>query len=175
MRCPGPDPGLSASTTDHRVQTRPARTRWTQLEQTQDLSRINDPHQPSSTGATHILERAPRRRGTLPPHPTAGTALKAGTDDERGPGTAPPPIRRPDPIHPQTQPTPYQCVGFRRPAHDPGELQIEPLLVVADQRPEHGVDCLGTERRPRAHPAGHRGITTSNVITLNGTDLCLLM
>lgn len=72
---------------------------------------------------------------------------------------------RPGPVHHQSQPpTHHPYPGFRRLAHDPGELQLQPLLVLADQRPELRVDCPGTERRPRVHPTGHRGITTCHLL-----------
>jgi hypothetical protein len=112
-------------------------------------------------------QRSPRRGGRrggrrcpLPPPPAA--EHRAGTTGSRthrqrttATVTWPPRDirRRPDPA-----PRPHSALG--RFTHDPGELRVQPLLVLADQRPELRVDCPGPERRPRVHPADHRGLTT---------------
>ena len=61
-------------------------------------------------------------------------------------------------MHQQHRTPPRRDGGFRGLADDPGELLIQPPLVVADQRPELRVDCLGTEHRTGVVTVQHRDL-----------------
>jgi hypothetical protein len=56
-------------------------------------------------------------------------------------------------------PSAKTCGDFRGRADDRFELRAQPLLVLADQRPELGVNCPGTEHRAGVTTAQHRHIT----------------
>ena len=75
------------------------------------------------------------RRRTLPPPAATDPDRSARSTPHRpcigAPCTVWPPL-----VHRQPRPPPHPGSGFRRSAHDPGELRVQPLLVLADQRPE---------------------------------------
>ncbi|SRR6478752_3640391 len=90
---------------------------------------------PAPTGAD--TEPRPPDRAGYPVLPTEPIAV--GTDDHG--------------------PSARTCGDFGGLADDRFELRAQPLLVLADQRPELGVNCPGTEHRAGVTTAQHRHIT----------------